>query len=185
MAKPEVLLRVEADLARGHVRSAIQRLGSLLADHPQDLEVRARLADVCRRAGDVPEAGRWGFLTEDAEPHEIAAFARKNRSATDRLSLLRLHGEDPRGLGPLAGPRYADLAARAAAETRLPAVRAPAHDARPPVHRTERAPVAPAPSPGWSLGDLLTALAVFGPVTVVVCVVIYKLVALVFASPYP
>ncbi|GIE77241.1 hypothetical protein Aph02nite_31910 [Actinoplanes philippinensis] len=181
MAKPEALLRVEADLEHGRVRSAIQRLGGLISAYPQDLELRARLADACRRAGDVPEAGRWGFLTEDAEPHEIAAFTRKNRSATDRLRLLHLHGEEPRGLGPLAQPRYAELAADAARTD----VRPPKDDALPPVPRTASRPAAPAPPLGWSLVDLLTALAVFGPVTVVVCVVIYELVAAVFASPHP
>ncbi|MEU8663385.1 DUF6584 family protein [Actinoplanes philippinensis] len=190
MAKLEVLLRVEADLERGRVRSAIQRLAGLISVYPQDLELRARLADACRRAGDLPEAGRWGFLTEDAEPHEIAAFARKNRLATDRLRLLHLHGEEPRGLGPLAQPRYADLVVDAAAITAVDAARtgvSPSKDddALRPVPGMTPGPAIPAPKLGWSLIDLMTALAVFGPVTVVVCVIIYELVTAVFASPYP
>jgi hypothetical protein len=118
MAKPEVLSRVDADLRRGHTRLAARRLIDLLSNDPQDLEIRARLADTCRRTGDIAEAGRWAFLTEDAEPHEIEAFARKYRSAADRLRLLRLRGEDARGLGPLAEPRWTGLLAAAEAEPR-------------------------------------------------------------------
>jgi hypothetical protein len=187
MAKPEVLSRVDADLARGDTRLATRRLAGLLGADPQDLEVRARLADTYRRAGDLPEAGRWGFLTEDTEPHEVAAFVRKHPSPADRLRVLRLRGENPRGLGPLAGPRYADLVAAAAADVRPPV---PPASPAPPADTAavERARPAPAPlgaDTEWSLSDILLALALFGPPVVAVCGIIYEIVEAVrpFGSP--
>ncbi|GIE30425.1 hypothetical protein Ait01nite_034700 [Actinoplanes italicus] len=198
MAKPDVLSRVDADLERGDTRLAARRLTSLLMADPQDLEIRARLADVYRRAGDVAEAGRWAFLTEDAEPHETAAFATKHRSPADRLRLLRLRGENPRELGPLAESRYSDLVASAATAVTPPATAVVPADAAvtpaaaamvpadvlPPVQRLTPAPVKPRPEPSWSFMDLFTAAAVFGPGVVVVCVILYEIVTAVLpASP--
>ncbi|GAA1811375.1 hypothetical protein GCM10009835_33610 [Planosporangium flavigriseum] len=44
MAKDDVLGRVDADLGRGHTHPAMQRLASLTAAYPDDLEIRARRA---------------------------------------------------------------------------------------------------------------------------------------------
>jgi hypothetical protein len=117
MGKSETLRRVDADLARGHTHLAQQRLASLLAVHPRDLALRARRAEVYRRVGDWAQAGRWGFLTEEASPAEIAAFERALRSPSARLRALRLDGDPFRDLGPLARERYLDLVDAAKAET--------------------------------------------------------------------
>ncbi len=116
MGKSETLRRVDADLARGHTHLAQQRLASLLAVHPADLALRARRADIYRRVGDWAQAGRWGFLTEDASPAEVAAFERAWRSPSARLRALRLAVDPFRDLGPLARERYLDLADAAKAE---------------------------------------------------------------------
>ncbi|GAA1641776.1 DUF6584 family protein [Actinoplanes couchii] len=177
MGRPEVLSRAQADLERGHTRLARQRLVGLLADDPQDLDVRARLADVYRREGNLAEAGRWAFLTEDAEPRELAAFAKQYRSATERLRVLRLRGENPRELGPLAEPRYTELVARAAAQATVKdLLPEPVPDDPRPVERITPKPVAKAPAGDWSLSDILCLLVVFGPPTVALGVILYELV---------
>lgn len=95
MGKVDVLDRVAADLARGHTTSAIQRLSSLVAAHPTDLDLRRRLADAWRMVGNLIEAGRWRYLHADADPVETAAFERAYPSPARRLRKLRwpLHGQ--------------------------------------------------------------------------------------------
>jgi hypothetical protein len=44
VAKADVLARVKQDLALGHTYTATQRLRTLLAVQPNDLELRDRLA---------------------------------------------------------------------------------------------------------------------------------------------
>ncbi len=95
MSKPGVLDRVAADLARGRVQPAIQRLSSLAAAHPTDLDLRRRLAGLHRMVGNRVEAGRWDYLTPGAATTgaattaEVAAFERAFPSPTRRLSALR------------------------------------------------------------------------------------------------
>ena len=92
MAKPDILARVDSDLAVGHTHVATQRLRTLLATDPDDLEVRELLADVYRRTGNRVEAGRWSFLTDQVEAAELAAFIRANPSPWLRLRLLAWAG---------------------------------------------------------------------------------------------
>jgi uncharacterized protein DUF6584 len=89
MGKADVLDRVDADLACGHTAPAIQRLSSLVAAHPTDLDLRHRLAATHRMVGNVIEAGRWGYLTADADPAETRAFERTYPSPAHRLRALR------------------------------------------------------------------------------------------------
>lgn len=118
MAKSDVLARVDSDLERGHTHLAIQRLSSLAAADPGDLDIRARLAAVHRATGNLAEAGRWGFLTEDATDAEIAAFERSRRAAWEQVNTLR--GVHPSRLGPRASARYLALTERAGAEHGIP-----------------------------------------------------------------
>ncbi len=76
------------DLALGHTYRATQRLRTLLAVDPTDLEIRRLLAAVYRQTGNLVEAGRWSFLTDDVRPAELAAFTRANPSPWLRLRLL-------------------------------------------------------------------------------------------------
>ncbi len=88
MAKADVLDRVAADLARGYTAPAIQRLSSLVAAHPTDLDLRRQLAAVHRMVGNFIEAGRWGYLHLDTAEAETAAFERAYPQPAVRLRKL-------------------------------------------------------------------------------------------------
>jgi hypothetical protein len=89
MSKPDVLDRVSADLALGHTQLAIQRLSSLVARHPTDLDLRRQLARLHRMVGNRIEAGRWDYLTPGADAAEVTAFERAFPSPSRRLAALR------------------------------------------------------------------------------------------------
>lgn len=108
------MARVKQDLALGHTYSATQRLRTLVAIDPEDLELRRMLAEIYRQTGNLVEAGRWTFVFDDATEAELAAFARANPHPWLRLRLLRWEGDD-RELAPAAQARLAELRAAAAA----------------------------------------------------------------------
>jgi hypothetical protein len=113
MAKADVLDRVAADLARGHTQPAIQRLASLVAAHPTDLDLRRRLAAVYRIVGNPIEAGRWSYLNADADPAEVAAFERAYPSPEHRLHRLHWPTQDGYAATEFARTRLAELSATA------------------------------------------------------------------------
>ncbi len=77
------LVRAKADLDGGDVRAARERLKSLVATYPRDLEVRRLLAEAYRRDGQPTEAGRWGYLVgADATESERRAFEHHNGFAS-------------------------------------------------------------------------------------------------------
>jgi hypothetical protein len=88
MGKSDLMDRVANDLARGHTYPAIQRMHSLIAAHPTDLDLRRRLAAIYRAVGNAVEAGRWSYLDDNAVPGELAAFERTFPSHR-RLEALR------------------------------------------------------------------------------------------------
>jgi hypothetical protein len=104
VAKPDVLARAKQDLAQGHTFVATRRLRAYLANDPNNLEVRRVLAAIYRQTGNLVEAGRWGFLTAEVTPAELAAFERANPSPFLRLRLLHFTA-DPRKLPPPARDR--------------------------------------------------------------------------------
>lgn len=110
MAKADVLDRVAADLSRGHTQPAIQRLGSLVAAHPTDLDLRRRLAAVHRMVGNQVEAGRWSYLNADADPAEIQAFERAYPSPATRLRELCWPAQEGHAATDFARDRLAALA---------------------------------------------------------------------------
>jgi hypothetical protein len=97
VAKADVLAQVKRDLAAGQTYLATQRLRTLVASNPGDLELHRLLASVYRQTGNLAEAGRWGFLTDEVRPAELAAFARVHANPWSRLRLLRWSG-DPAAL---------------------------------------------------------------------------------------
>ena len=155
MAKADVLDRVAADLSRGHTQPAIQRLGSLVAAHPTDLDLRRRLAAVHRTVGNRVEAGRWSYLNADADPAEIIAFERAYPSPAARLRELCWPAQEGHAATEFARDRLAALghAAVAATPTRL----VPANEQRPPAGRRYR----------WIALIVALPFAVLGAVTVV------------------
>lgn len=90
--------RAEADLERGDVRKARDRLKGLVVTYPQDRRVRNLLAEAYRRDRQWPEAGRWGCLigtaATDAERRAFeqhSAFGWNRRITEARLRhLLRV-----------------------------------------------------------------------------------------------
>lgn len=89
MAKSNLMDRVANDLAKGHTHPAKQRLHSLIAAHPNDLDLRRQLAEIYRQTGDLVEAGRWSYLDEGADPVEILAFERAYPATAGRRIALR------------------------------------------------------------------------------------------------
>ncbi|WP_406069419.1 DUF6584 family protein [Micromonospora sp. NBC_01638] len=164
MAKEHVLAKVEADLRRGHVHPAMQRLSSLNAAYPDDLELRDRRAALYRQVGNVAEAGRWGFLSEDASVEEITAFERSCPGAWQRLLGLKVTGDPTERLGPVAGARLGRLVEQAGQEGPTP------------VAWTEGGP-RPGEAGSWQddlgclvaavIGLILVALTVVGLITVI------------------
>jgi hypothetical protein len=116
MAKTYVLDRVAADLARGCTHPAIQRLSSLVAAHPNDLDLRRRLAAVHRRVGNRIQAGRWDYLTIGADSRDTRAFERAFPSAVARLREVRWPHRAGLAATGYARQRLAKLMAAAAAE---------------------------------------------------------------------
>jgi hypothetical protein len=116
MAKTYVLDRVAADLARGSTHPAIQRLSSLVAAYPNDLDLRRRLAAVHRRVGNRIQAGRWDYLTIGADRRDTHAFERAFPSAVARLREVRWPLRAGQAATAYARKRLAKLMAAAAAE---------------------------------------------------------------------
>ena len=110
MAKSNVLDRVAADLAGGRTQPAIQRLGSLVAAHPTDLDLRQRLSAVHRLVGNRIEAGRWGYLNAEADPADTGAFERAFPSPAVRLRKLRWPAREAHAATDFARARLAELA---------------------------------------------------------------------------
>lgn len=129
MARAGALKRVRADLAAGRTYVAVQRLRSMIAENPGDLEARALLAAVHRRTGNLVEAGRWSYLTDEITPAELVAFSRAHASPWVRLRMLHYPGT------------VAELPSEAA-RNRLGALIVAARQAGPPPRPT--APVHPA-----------------------------------------
>lgn len=121
MAKAHALDKVAVDLSHGHTSPAIQRLSSLVAAHPHDLDLRHRLAAVHRMTGNSVEAGRWDYLSATATPAETEAFERAYPSAHRRLSKLLWTGSPDLAPTEHARQRLAALAEAASTEIR-PAV---------------------------------------------------------------
>jgi hypothetical protein len=118
MAKTYVLDRVAADLARGYTHPAIQRLSSLVAAYPNDLDLRRRLAAVHRRVGNRIQAGRWDYLTIGADSTDTQAFERAFPSALARLRQVRWPYRASEAATAYARSRLAKLTAAAQAERR-------------------------------------------------------------------
>jgi hypothetical protein len=112
VAKPDVFARVDNDLALGHTYLAIRRLRAYLGGNPHDLAARRLLAAIYRQTGNLVEAGRWGFLTDEVHPAEMVAFERANPSPWLRLRLLRFTAK-PKTLPPAAQDRLRALTIQA------------------------------------------------------------------------
>ncbi|MFF4879934.1 MULTISPECIES: DUF6584 family protein [unclassified Micromonospora] len=163
MAKDHVLAKVEADLRRGHVHPAMQRLASLTAAYPDDLELRAQRAALYRQVGNVVEAGRWGFLDEDAAVEEIGAFERAHPGAWRRLLVLKVNADPTDKLGPVARARFGRLVEQAGQEGQGPVTWTEAGPRQVPGAWSEALPCLVA----TVIGLIVLTLTVLGLVTVI------------------
>jgi hypothetical protein len=157
VAKDDVLARVDADLTNGHTYPALQRLASLSAEYPDDLGIRALRGRLNRQIGNLVEAGRWSFLTEDPLPEELAAFTRRYPYAWARLRALHLRTDPSDALGVRGRQRLADLREQAQREGAAPVVWQPPS-------RHQRT------TPGWAdrVGCLVAGLLVLIPLGLMV-----------------
>lgn len=132
MTIDRTLSRVDADRAAGRAPLARQRLRGLVASFPDRLDLRARLADSYRAAGEPAQAGRWAYLGGTAAATEVAAFERLYPHPDRRLEVLRWpdDAEDPPD--PVGRARLRALRAHSAALADGSAVwLGPAHRPRP------------------------------------------------------
>ena len=162
MAKDDVLTQVAADLEQGHTFRALQRLATLTATHPRDVGVRGRRAAVCRQVGNVVEAGRWGYLTEDVAAAEVEAFERAYPDPWQRLRVLRVTGDPSTWAGPVASARVRELSAAAA-------------ESGPPVQWTDASPQPRTDAGDWAF-TLMASLGCLGVLVVVICAVVGAIV---------
>lgn len=104
-----MLARVKQDLALGHTYTATQRLRTLVAIEPDDLELRQMLATVYRQTGNLVESGRWAFLSGEVSQDELVAFERANPDPWLRLRMLRWEDGAPELADEAARVRLAEL----------------------------------------------------------------------------
>ncbi|MCX5200575.1 hypothetical protein OG897_03725 [Streptomyces sp. NBC_00237] len=120
MSRENTLRTAAAELAAGDLASALaarQRLTGLLGTYPTDLEVRERLAAAHRLLGDPAQAGRWNYLSPDADPTETAAFERAFPTALERARALRWPLPEQDAPTPSASARLLALRTLAEEET--------------------------------------------------------------------
>lgn len=114
----KTLLKVEADLAAGDTAKARQRLTSLFAAFPGRLDVREHLARVCRLQGDLVQAGRWSYLSEERIDAKVARFEKATRNPIDRMRALQWPSGPEQAPTAVARLRLATLLEQARAQTR-------------------------------------------------------------------
>jgi hypothetical protein len=85
--------RAKADLEAGNPRVARERLKGLLVAYPDDIAIRTMLAETYRQDRQYLEAGRWGYLFEQAaSEREREAFERHCAFGwRRRITPARLH----------------------------------------------------------------------------------------------
>lgn len=69
------------------LRDRRRRLREQVRADPRRLDLRAELAAAYRAEGNASQAGRWDYLSEDADPGETAAFVRSCRH--DPVEIMR------------------------------------------------------------------------------------------------
>ncbi|MBB0246148.1 hypothetical protein FNQ90_19060 [Streptomyces alkaliphilus] len=109
MGIERTLERVETDLAAGRVPVARQRLRGLAGSFPQNLGIRARLAEVYRLYGEPAQAGRWSLLEADRRPEEVAAFEARHPDPVERMRLVAWRGPEEEAATAFARERLAEL----------------------------------------------------------------------------
>ena len=80
MSRPTGMERVRTDIKEGRLWKARDRLHGLLQADPSNQEILGQLGEVCFRMGDLPQAGRYWYLTErSGEDVDLAALAFEER----------------------------------------------------------------------------------------------------------
>lgn len=164
MSVERTLARVEEDLSRGDVTMARTRLLSLLQSKPHLLEARARLAEIYRLDGNLVEAGRWSYLSEQRDEAEVTAFERAcGRNPVRIMRALRWRVHEDAAATETARERLIDIRARAEAKAGKELDWSSRGRGAEPPWWKEGAPVIGC----FVVGVLLLALTVIGAATVV------------------
>jgi hypothetical protein len=118
----ELTLRKAAEeVERGDLASVLrarQRLIGLVTSFPDRLDLRDRLAAVCRLLGDAAQAGRWSYLSEVRDEAEVAAFERAYRTPLARLEALNWVSGESGAATPTARERLVALQSASNAQLR-------------------------------------------------------------------
>jgi hypothetical protein len=97
MSKETVLAKVDEDLRRDNLGTARDRLHSLVRAYPDDLSLRARLAEIYDRMHFPAMAGRYWYFEERRTPNVEAAIRAFERSCNNNpllmLSALKFRGD--------------------------------------------------------------------------------------------
>ena len=170
MSLQTTLLRVDADLARGDLGKARDRLEGLLGTHPENLEVRRKLGDVFWALRYPERAGQHWYLFPDETPEMAAArrafAARHGHDARHMIDAIRYRGGLDALRGTPAEPALRELASRARmSESELEWM---VRRREPGGHSSALEPSRPRrPGPlGLAFGALVVAIVVVGLVTV-------------------
>lgn len=82
----------------------------LIGTFPARLDLRERMAELCRADGDFAQAGRWSYLSETRVEEEVAAFERHCAGDPRQLErMLRWNPEDTATTTETARVRLAEL----------------------------------------------------------------------------
>lgn len=113
VSSEQLLTRVRADVAAGHLTIARQRLTDAVRADTTRLDLREELAQLWRQEGFPGQAGRWSYLG-DADAAEVAAFERDYPNLEKRMWALRWRGPED-ACGPDVASRLVALRTEAEA----------------------------------------------------------------------
>lgn len=151
MTVERTLGRVEQDLAAGRRDLARERLRGLCGSFPHRIDLRERLGLLYRAEGELAQAGRWLYLSDQATPDELRAFERSHRrNHAAMMWALRWSGNEEEAPTEFARERLRELRERAETKAGGPLDWAPPRPVKVPATRADKL-----------IGGLLVGIAVF------------------------
>ena len=97
MKLSEKLKKIEIEIQNGHIEKSIRRLDSLINLHPNNIEIRNRMAELYFTSGFITTAGKYWLLTEPINnniSNSIEFYLKSvNHSPTKILKDLKYRGD--------------------------------------------------------------------------------------------